>query len=626
MINETLQIKLKLLTESPGCYLMKSQGEIIYVGKAKNLKNRVKSYFVQNAQHSAKVQAMVNKVDDFELILCNSNFEALTLECNLIKKHRPFYNILLKDDKNYPYIKINKAQIFPKIELARKKDNSNAEFFGPYLGTSVIKELTGELAKIFPLRTCHLKFPLQKPIRPCMRYELNLCLAPCANFCSKEEYADVVDQTVSFLKGNTDLVLLSLKEKMLKYSEKLEFEKAALYRDKIEKLQQIKNKQVSIQNTKLSQDVWALASNAKDACLYRLIIADGKILGGKSYFVNDIQQENLNELFTIFLPQVYSTSFSIPQEVIIDSNTDDNTSLLKWLNEEAKRKVKLIVPQKGKKHELVLIAQKNALEQLNKHTLIQKLKNDKTIGACSSLADNLNLIEAPHRIEGYDISNTMGTHSVASMVVFVNGKPHKKAYRKFKIQTVEGANDIASIEEVLYRRFKHGLEDREHCIQNNIPFHESSFGEFPDLILIDGGPLQLQSALNALYALDIHCPICSLAEKNEEIYIPNRALPIILDGHDPALHLVQSIRDESHRFAITFHRTLRDKAMVKSQLLSIPGIGSQKAKLLLDHFKLYKNIQAASFEELLQVKGITPTLANNILKFFDALQSTENKS
>jgi len=614
-MNDTIASKLKFITESPGCYLMKSEGQIIYIGKAKNLKNRVRSYF-HSGNHSVKVQTMVNRVDDFDIILCNSNFEALTLECNLIKKHRPFYNILLKDDKQYPFIKIDRKEAFPRMVLARKKDDSGAEFFGPYLSTGVIKEVSNELAKIFPLRNCSLRFPLKEPRRPCVRYEIGLCLAPCANLCTEAEYHEVVNQNIAFLKGNTDLVEKNITAQMHQHAKKLEFEKAAQCRDKLKALQQIKHKQVTVTNSKITQDVWAVASNTSDAFVYKISIVEGKILSGTPYLIRDGGGETHTDILSAFLPQAYDEEQNIPKEVLLSTDTDDNASLEQWLRTRADKAVRISVPQRGQKRLLIETCEKNAKDALAKHALMEKLHNAKTIGAVHSLTDILGLKQAPRRIEGFDISNTQGTYSVASMVVFIDGKPSKKAYRRFKIKSVEGADDFASIEEVVYRRFRHGLEERAERSEKGLPYNEGSFSDFPDLILIDGGPQQLRSAMNALYALGLQVNLFGLAERNEEVYIPNRTEPIVIDGHDPALHLIQRIRDESHRFAITYHRSLRDKAMVKSSLLSIPGVGRVRYQALMKHFKSLQNMQAAELSELEQVKNITPAIAQDIYHFF----------
>lgn len=612
-MNQTVSNKLKIITESPGCYLMKSEGQIIYIGKAKNLKNRVRSYFHSHT-HSPKVQSMVNKVDDFDIILCNSNFEALTLECTLIKKHRPFYNILLKDDKQYPFIKIDRAESFPRMLLARKKDDSGAEFFGPYLSTFVIKEVSNELAKIFPLRNCSLKFPLKEKKRPCMRYEIGQCLAPCAGLCSEEEYNEVVNHNIAFLKGNTEYVESRIREQMQKHSTRLEFEKAALLRDRLQSLTQIKVKQVTVQKSNITQDVWAVVSNTSDALIYRLSIVDGKIVSGTPHLLRDNGGEAHAEILSVFLPQVYDQE-PIPKEILLSTDTDDTLSLVQWLQEKAGHAVHLQIPKRGDKKRLVETCEKNARDALAKQALMEKLHNAKTIGALQSLTSTLKLEEIPRRIEGFDISNTQGNYSVASMVVFIDGKPSKKHYRRFKIKTVEGANDFASIEEVIYRRFRHGLEERAERQEKGLPYNEGSFSDFPDLILIDGGPLQLQSAMNALYALDIQIKLFGLAEQNEEIYLPNRKEPIVIADNDPALHLIQRIRDESHRFAIIYHRSLRDKAMIKSNLLAIPGLGNLRYQALMKHFKSLQNLQAAKLEDIAAVKGISQNLAKEIHQF-----------
>ncbi len=616
-MNDLINMKLQLLTDSPGCYIMKHKNEIIYIGKAKNLKNRVRSYFHSSAGHSTKVMAMVSKIDDFETILCNSNYESLILECNLIKEHRPFYNILLKDDKHYPFLKINLKEKFPRLKIARKKEKDGSEYFGPYIGTYAIKQVTNELAKVFPLRNCNLRFPVTYKHRPCMRYEIGLCPAPCANLCTEEEYNKIVKETINFLNGNTDNVKKSLHEQMSHYSEVLDFEKAAEYRDKLYSLKRLMDKQSAIQRRDITQDIWAVANNKKDALIYLINVREGKIISNDNFFLPDDGDESPTTILSSFLPQYYENIKFVPREVLLSSDTDDNESLEKLLREIEGKAVTLIVPKKGAKKAIVDVCLKNAVESLTKKDLYVKLQHKKTIGSLESLSKILDLDTIPRRIEGYDISNTQGTFSVASMVVFIDGKPAKKAYRKFKIKTVIGPNDFASMDEVLTRRFTRAINEISDRLENKESLIDGSFSDLPDLILIDGGKQQLEFANNAITALGLNINMFGLAKKNEEIFLLNRENPIIVDSHDPALHLIQRIRDESHRFAITYHRTIRDKSLIRSELLNIPGVGIKTQDILFKNFKSLNGVKNATLNELKSTKGLNKNTAQKIYDWFN---------
>lgn len=621
-MNKNIELKLKLLTDSPGCYLMKHKNEIIYVGKAKNLKNRVSSYFHSLNNQSIKVKAMVSKIDDFDIILCSSNYEALNLECNLIKEYRPFYNILLKDDKQYPYIKINIKEKYPRLLLARKKENDKCLYFGPYLSTNVIKQASIELSKIFPLRNCKLVFPLKEKKRPCMRYEIGRCLAPCAGLCTEEEYNDVLTQNINFLKGNIKEVEEKLEIQMLKHSSNLEFEKAALVRDRIKALKQIGDKQIAVLKNSVVWDAWAISANAKDALIYRLNILDGKIIRGDSFFLEGLGKEEKSNILSSFLTQAYDEESNIPNEILVENEIEEKDDLVKWLSEKAGKKVRLTTPIRGEKRAIVDICLKNSLDALLKKELYNRLQESRTIGAVESLAKNIGLNYVPKRIEGYDISNTQGTYSVASMVVFIDGKPAKKEYRKFKIKTVEGANDFASMNEVLLRRLEHAKEEMKELSSKGIDIKEGKFSNLPDLILVDGGPIQLEFAKKAIDKYKFKIDVFGLAKRDEEVFLPDRKSSIIIDSHDPALHLIQRIRDEAHRFAISFHRNIRDKSMIKSELLNIKGIGEKSFKKLMIYFKNLDAIKKASVDELLKAK-INRNIANNIFNYYNSNNKKE---
>ena len=603
-----------MLPESPGCYLMKSQGEIIYVGKAVNLKNRVRQYF--HGSHTPKVAAMVARVDDFDLMLCQTNFEALTLECNLIKKHRPFYNILLKDDKHYPYLRINLNEPYPRLTLARNMDKQEPgiKYFGPYIGATAVRQVMDEVRRFFPLRTCSLSLPLKTPRRPCVHHQLGQCLAPCAGKVSEAEYNAILKRVIDFLNGDSGELLKELTCEMHQASGRMEYEQAALLRDKIADIRQLMEEQHAIQTRDVEQDVLAVARDGQDAMAHLTHIRAGRIEGGRAFLLENCGAEEPDVLLANFLTQYYDDGHLIPRNVLAQALPEPISELERWLRERRGGAVTLAVPQRGDKAELVRLALKNAEDALLKHRQSALVKDMRTRQAMLELKEALGLPTLPLRIEGYDISNTQGILSVASMVVFEGGVPNKKAYRIFRIKTVEGANDFASMAEVIGRRFTHGLKEKHDREAAGLDPATGSFSKLPDVILIDGGPEQLLFAHRAMQEAGGNVPMFGLAKKFEEIYLPGRAEPIVLDRRSNALHLVQHVRDEAHRFGITHHRALRGKEGLKSELSSIEGIGPKKQAALIRHFKSVKAIFEATKEELCQVEGISEGLAQRILE------------
>lgn len=603
-----------MLPESPGCYLMKSQGEIIYVGKAVNLKNRVRQYF--HGSHTPKVAAMVARVDDFDLMLCQTNFEALTLECNLIKKHRPFYNILLKDDKHYPYLRINLNEPYPRLTLARNMDKQEPgiKYFGPYIGATAVRQVMDEVRRFFPLRTCSLSLPLKTPRRPCVHHQIGQCLAPCAGKVSEAEYNAILKRVIDFLNGDSGELLKELTCEMHQASDRMEYEQAALLRDKIADIRQLMEEQHAIQTRDVEQDVLAVARDGQDAMAHLTHIRAGRIEGGRAFLLENCGAEEPDVLLANFLTQYYDDGHLIPRNVLAQALPEPIGELERWLRERRGGAVTLAVPQRGDKAELVRLALKNAEDALLKHRQSALVKDMRTRQAMLELKEALGLPTLPLRIEGYDISNTQGILSVASMVVFEGGVPNKKAYRIFRIKTVEGANDFASMAEVIGRRFTHGLKEKHDREAAGLDPATGSFSKLPDVILIDGGPEQLLFAHRAMQEAGGNVPMFGLAKKFEEIYLPGRAEPIVLDRRSNALHLVQHVRDEAHRFGITHHRALRGKEGLKSELSSIEGIGPKKQAALIRHFKSVKAIFEATKEELCQVEGISEGLAQRILE------------
>lgn len=597
-MNDTLRLRLGLLPDSPGCYLMKEAGCIIYVGKAVNLKSRVLSYF-RAQTHTPKVAALVDKVDDLDVMLCNSNLEALLLEANLIKRHKPYYNILLKDDKRYPYIRFDLREPFPRLTIARVMADDGAKYFGPYIGANAIRQVMDLLRRAFPLRTCTLKLPLARPIRPCINYDIGHCLGPCAEKCTAQEYMQVVQNVLSFLKGKYQPVLENLRRDMASASSAMQFERAADLRDAIHDIQGLMEQQNAQQANLADQDVIALAQDGLDAMAQVLYVRGGKLIGGDHYILPREGNEDPGEVLSAFLTQFYDVR-PPAREVLIEA-AQDLQVLESWLRNQREGPVALSIPQRGDKRALVLTAKKNAADALQKRNAQERVQEERTSGAARDLAQALGLQQVPRRIEGFDISNTQGAQSVASMVVFIDGVPVNKEYRHFRIKTVEGANDFASMHEVLRRRFlRTQLED------------EKQRWPLPDLVLVDGGPEQLRFARKAMLETGADVPMFGLAKKQEEIYLPFDEQPIVLDRHAPALHLIQRIRDESHRFAITHHRKLRGKASLHSRLEDVPGIGPARRRALLASLHTMQAISQASLEELSTVKGLSRPAARQL--------------
>ena len=613
---ENLELKIARLPDSPGCYLMKdADGVIIYVGKAINLKNRVRSYFRDTA-HTPKVAAMISHIADFDILLCESNLEALCLECNLIKEHQPYYNILLKDDKHYPYLRLDLKEMYPRLTLARRMEKDGARYFGPYIGATAVKQIIDAVRDVFPLRTCRKKFPLKNPVRPCINYDMGKCLAPCAGKCDEARYWDMMDGVLDFLSGNYGLVIDRLTARMNDAAGRMEYEKAAAIRDKIRDVRGLMERQIAIRTDRSEQDIIALARDGLDAMAQVIYVRGGRMLGGDHFLLPREGGEDEADTLASFLTQYYSEGSLIPRHVLVQCLPEGQREPLEqWLRQMKGGAVTLLTPQRGEKHDLVLLAEKNARDALDKRNAKAAVREERTSGAAANLGKLLGMDRFPRRIEGYDISNTQGAQSVGSMVVFIDGEPAKKEYRQFRIRTVEGANDFASLNEVLDRRFRHGLEELRERTEQGLPAAGGKFSDLPDLILIDGGPQQLRFARQAL--LDLGVPegqvaMFGLAERLEEIFVPDREEPIVLDHRTPELQLVQRIRDEAHRTAITHHRALRGKAMVHSALDDIPGIGPARRRALLKRFGSLKALKAATMDELLQVRGMTRPAAEAI--------------
>ena len=606
--SEKLEEKIRMLPDSPGCYLMKNAaGEIIYVGKAVNLKNRVRSYF-RDTSHTPKVAAMIAHIDDFEILLCETNLEALILECNLIKLHKPYYNILLKDDKHYPYLKVDLRQPFPRLELCRRMEKDGARYFGPYIGANAVRQVIEAVRDIFPIRSCRQALPAKTPRRPCMNYDIGRCLAPCAGRCTEEEYREMMEGVLSFLGGDYESVLKKLKKDMEEAAAAMRYEKAASIRDKIRDVQGLMERQIALRTDRSEQDLIALAQDGLDAMIQILYVRGGRMVGGDHFALPREGGEEPGEVIAAFVTQYYEQAGLIPRNVLCQTLPEGTAEQLEaWLREKKGSAVTVMSPRRGEKHELVMLAAKNAGDALLKRNARRTIHEERTVEAAKNLGKILGMDRYPRRIEGYDISNTQGEQSVAAMVVFIDGEPARKEYRHFRIRTVEGANDFASLYETLGRRYAHAAKEKEEGIE------QGKFTDLPDLILIDGGPQQLRFARQAILDLGMEPPaMFGLAEREEEIWQPGAEQPIRLDHRTPELQLVQRVRNEAHRFGIIHHRTLRGKASIHSRLEDIPGIGPQRRKELLKAFGSLKAIRAATEEELCAVKGMNRAAAEAV--------------
>ena len=604
--------KLKDVPTNPGVYLMLDKdGEIIYVGKAKNLKNRLRSYFFNLANRTAKVMAMLEHVDDFRYIICASEVDALVTENNLIKKHSPRYNILLKDDKAYPFLRIDMKEDFPTIEVVRRLKNDGAKYFGPYTSVSAMKETLDFLIKTFSLRTCNKK--LQEGVtvsRPCLYYHIKRCSAPCQGYISREEYLKNFENALAVLSGNASLVINDLKEKMAEASKNLDFEKAAVYRDSLANIQRISQKQKASVNENEDRDVIAMAAADDEAVVQVFFIRSGKMIGREHHYLTGVTNEKEEDVIASFIKQYYADTPNIPKELMLPCEISDADIISEWLSGKRGNKVYLRMPKIGEKGKLIELARKNAALVLMQDAEKIRKEQERTEGAMHELAECLGIPDIT-RVESYDISNTNGFESVGSMVVFENGKPKKHDYRKFKIRTVKGPDDYASMKEMLTRRLEHGIRDMDK---------NSGFAIFPDVILMDGGKGQVNIALSVLKNLGLDIPVCGMVKDDRHrtrgLYYNGEEIQIQVSSE--CFKLITRIQDETHRFAIEYHRSLRSKEQVRSVLDDIKGIGPKRRKALMRYFKSLERIREASVEELEKVEGMNISSAKQVYEFFRA--------
>lgn len=601
--------KVRALPNCPGVYIMRDQnGEIIYVGKAKNLKNRVSQYFQSGKSHTPKVAAMVSNVADFEYIMTETEFEALVLECNLIKSHRPKYNILLKDDKGYPYIKVTVNEPYPRILLARRVDNDGGRYFGPYLNTSIFNEIIDIAKKVFAIRSC--KKVLPRDIgkgRPCLNYFINQCSAPCDNRISQQEYKSAFDDIIALLEGKHDETVSRLTEQMKEASARLEFERAAKIRDKISAIVKMSEKQRVVSTSLGNQDVIAFAQEGKTVCIQIFFMRSGKIVGRENYIVKNEQDSVKSRIMTDFVKQYYGMSSYIPKSIILQTKIEDRVLIEKWLSEKCGASIKIITPQKGEKLSIVNMVERNALEALKLYMMNKDKGKRKINDLLFELKETLGLKAAPMRIEAYDISNISGRDSVGVCVVFENGLSKKSDYRKFNIRTVEGSNDYESIKEVLYRRISNGIEGEE------------GFTPLPDLILLDGGKGHVNSAAEIMGFFRLDIPFFGLVkdDRHRTRGLTTGTEELAIKRQSASFAFLTRIQDEVHRFAVESHRKKHTKSLIASELESIQGVGEKRRALLLKHFKTVKALKEATKEEIISVKGIDKKTAEKIYDFFN---------
>lgn len=614
-----LEEELKKLPAKPGVYLMHDKKDaIIYIGKAISLKNRVRQYFQAGRNVSPKIERMISQIDHFEYIITDSEVEALVLENNLIKEHRPKYNTMLKDDKTYPFIKATVEEDFPRLIYSRQQKRDKSKYFGPFTSPRAAKDTLDLVHKIYRIRTCRRVLPRDTgKERPCLNYHIGQCDAPCQGKISKEEYTENFKKALKLIEGEYSEVIEYLKEKMMSASEKLAFEEAAGYRDLINSVKKMAVQQKVTDFKGQDRDIIALARTLEEAVVQVFFIRDGKLIGRDHFHLNGTSGESEEDILQDFIKQFYAGTPFIPREVMVEYNITDFELIERWLSERRGSRVHILVPKKGQKERLVELAHKNAALVLTQDMERIKREEERTLGAMKEICSWIG-IGGVSRVESYDISNINGFQSVGSMIVFEDGKPKKSDYRKFKIKTVHGPDDYASMYEVLTRRFRHGLEEKENLIQKGLMDEKGSFTRFPDLIMMDGGIGQVHVAQKVMEELNLDIPVCGMVKDDRHrtrgIFFREQELPVKVNSE--GFHLMTRIQDEVHRFAIEYHRSLRSKEQVKSVLDDINGIGERRRKALMKHFKSIEAVREASVEELANVESMNENAAVSVYNFF----------
>lgn len=614
-----IEEELKKLPAKPGVYIMHDKHDtIIYIGKAISLKNRVRQYFQSSRNLTPKIQSMVAKIDYFEYIVTDSELEALVLECNLIKEHRPKYNTMLKDDKSYPYIRVTVQEVYPRLLFSRKMKKDGNRYFGPYTSAQAVKDTIELLRKIYKIRSCNKVLPNENVNdRPCLYYHMKQCEAPCQGYVSREDYRQSVNEAISFLGGNYGPVITLLEQKMAEASHEMAFEKAIEFRELLNSVRQIAQKQKITSSQMEDRDIIGFEKAKDEAVVQVFFIRSGKLIGREHFYMNGVENDTNSQIVTSFVKQFYAGTPFIPAELLLQEDIEEKEIILEWLASRRGQKVSIRVPQKGQKERLVELASKNAAMVLAKDKEKIKREEAKTIGAVREICDLLD-IPSIQRMEAFDISNIGGYENVGSMIVFEQGKPKKNAYRKFKIKWFKGQDDYQSMEEVLTRRVTHGLNEQNELQEKNMDFTLGSFSHFPDLILMDGGKGQVNVALRVLDELHLNIPVCGMVKDDHHntrgLYYNNVEIPI--DIHSESFKLITRIQDEAHRFAIEYHRNLRQKGQIHSVLDDIEGIGPTRRKALMRHFKEIENIRNATVEEMKHIDSMNELAAQKVYDFF----------
>lgn len=614
-----IEEELKKLPAQPGVYIMHdSRDEIIYVGKAVSLKNRVRQYFQSSRSKTAKIEQMVSRIARFEYIVTDSEMEALVLECNLIKEHRPRYNTMLKDDKTYPYIKATVSEEYPRVLFSRQMKKDKNKYFGPFTSAGAVKDTIDMIRKIYRLRTCSRRLPedIGKG-RPCLYYYIHQCGAPCQGYITKEEYQQSVRQALDFLGGKYEPVMRLLEEKMTAASDAMEFEKAIEYRELLSSVRKVAQKQKITSQSMDDRDIIAMAKDERDAVVQVFFVRDGRLIGREHFHLNISRAEEDSQILNSFVKQFYAGTPFVPHEIWIQEELEDQQVIERFLTGRRGQRVKLIVPKKGEKERLVELAEKNARMVLSQDKEKIKREELRTIGAMNQIGEWIGLT-AIRRIEAYDISNISGFESVGSMIVYEDGRPKRNDYRKFRIRTVQGPNDYASMREVLLRRFSHGLKEQKALSEEGQDVSLGSFTRFPDLLMMDGGRGQVNIALEVLKELKMEIPVCGMVKDDNHrtrgLYFNNVEIPI--DRHSEGFKLITRIQDEAHRFAIEYHRSLRGRDQVHSVLDDIKGIGPARRKALMRAFKSIEAIRDAGVEELEKAPSMNRASAEAVYAFF----------
>ncbi|MGB3699945.1 MAG: excinuclease ABC subunit UvrC [Anaerolineales bacterium] len=612
--NDHLKAILDSAPTKTGCYLMKdADGKVIYVGKAVNLRSRLRSYFHDSAMQNNKTRQMVRHIADIDWIVVGSELEALILEMNLIKKHRPHYNVRLKDDKRYPYIKVHWADPFPKLTLTRYMVNDGSRYFGPYTSVWAVHQTLDVLRRIFPYLTCDREITGEDQ-RACLYYDIKLCSAPCIGAINKDDYRQVIDDLCQFLSGRTEPIVSRMQEEMRVASDQLQFERAAALRDQVNAIERVVEKQKVVSSDYIDSDVIAMARSNGEACVQVFFIRSGKLIGREYFLLQGTEGAEDANVMSGFIKQFYDQASMVPPQVLLPHEIEEAHIIKQWLgSRRTGESVEILIPHEGQQRDLIQLAAENAADTLKALQARWQAEKHRQTEALAELQSALNLSVPPNRIECYDISNTQGTAAVGSMVVFEQGVPSKKFYRRFNIRSVTGPDDFASMEEVLLRRFNRWQASKEMREKPGKKV-DPSFSLLPDLLIVDGGKGQLSRAVAVLekYNLLDQIPVAGLAKQNEELFIPGQAQPIILPNGSQGLFLIQRVRDEAHRFAITSHRQRRTKAGIASRLDTIAGVGPARRKALLEKFGSIQNIQAASIDELVSIPGISESLAHQI--------------